>query len=478
MIIVCHSCGTRFHLADGRVGPRGAKVRCSNCHHRFQVPAPQQAQARRAEREHSPVAEPGGSTSAQKGAVHSDDLSSARPRKPLGDPDLDNPRFLFEGDSTGGTTRPEGAPLHVGDISQSGEITQMHEPGAVDDDPTPAGKAAPTPLMGLDPEVSARQQELARDEPQASEPASATDPLESPFDFGREDDFEPTPVPGREPKLSAELERARGPEAPERLETPAIEADLGPGDEVDEAIAHWDPPTPAAPVRTVEVLRPPATPLRAEARPRSQPVLVPSEPRAMPDVEFPTEPRNPIWVGVLVGVAGIALVSATARLAWRQLAPPSAQSVHALGWSAERIRARTSHDDAGDRTLEIAGVLLGPESAALPRVRVVLVDAAGAPVGSPVDAKVGRPAPTLAEDPELLLADASAADGAGFSITLPAPPARAERFRIELGAPPEPPADPPRDSTTTAQPVPDDAPLVPAPPPEAPPGSAPAAPES
>jgi predicted Zn finger-like uncharacterized protein len=37
MIIECPSCASRFHLADGRVPARGARVRCSRCQHRFFV---------------------------------------------------------------------------------------------------------------------------------------------------------------------------------------------------------------------------------------------------------------------------------------------------------------------------------------------------------------------------------------------------------------------------------------------------------
>lgn len=40
MIVQCPSCGTKYNLPDERIGPGGAKVRCTRCTHVFQVEAP------------------------------------------------------------------------------------------------------------------------------------------------------------------------------------------------------------------------------------------------------------------------------------------------------------------------------------------------------------------------------------------------------------------------------------------------------
>ena len=46
MIVACSACSTRFRVADEKVGPRGARVKCSRCGHTFSVappPAPEPA---------------------------------------------------------------------------------------------------------------------------------------------------------------------------------------------------------------------------------------------------------------------------------------------------------------------------------------------------------------------------------------------------------------------------------------------------
>ncbi len=40
MIVACSACRTRFRVADEKVGPRGARIRCSRCGQTFQVAAP------------------------------------------------------------------------------------------------------------------------------------------------------------------------------------------------------------------------------------------------------------------------------------------------------------------------------------------------------------------------------------------------------------------------------------------------------
>jgi hypothetical protein len=386
----------------------------------------------------------------------------------LGDPDLDNPKFLFDAGSadetpTGGTTIPDGVPF------ASGEVTQMHDALAGEDDDTPPGKRAPTPLMGLDPEVSARQQELTRElEKPAPEPPRKTESIassESPFDFGRNDDYEQTPVPGREPHLALRPE----PAARAAVPTPPRELDLDPEpdtlmklaeEEVDEAIARWDAPvaTPAPAPRRVEVLRPSRAPApaAAPARPQAQTAERPVAPReAEAAPVFPAEPAPaPFWLQTLVALVAIALIGTGVRSSLRQLIPPGPgpSAVQGLGWSAEQIRSRPARDAAGDPTLEVEGVLRGPLDALIPGVRVTVLDGAGRPIGNVSDARTGAPGVFLA--------------------TLAEPPATAAAFRIELMAPDDPP--PPPAETTTASPAPTP---PPAEQPLSEPDSAPAAPQ-
>jgi predicted Zn finger-like uncharacterized protein len=455
MIIVCDSCGTRFHLAEGRVGPKGAKVRCSNCHHSFQVtPASRSADAA----EHSPPPAPARARSA----------AEARSGKVTGDPDLDNPEFLFDAGgeadpATGGTTIPDGVPFSSERSAAAGDVTQLHQPAAEEDDATPAGKRAPTPLMGLDPDVSARQEELNRELDTAG--------TESPFDFGRSEDYESTPMPGREPSLVAAAEDAREVPAPP-ARTPQPDPDPEPdtlldnlsGEEFDEGISRWDAPLSDPPARKpeppagqrVEVLRE----KRAAALPRRSASPEARAPAAVDARELPAEPPlaadpfpSPLWLRSAVAAVAIALVAAGLRASLRHSTAPAAGTlpIQALGWSAEQVRARPALDAAGDPTLEVEGSLRGPGGAALPSVRVVLVDASGRALGG-AEADVGS---------------------SGFLAALPEPPPTASGFRVEIGPPVEPP--PPAIESTTAA-LPEAPPASPEAPAEPVPDSAPAAP--
>src|SRR5512136_2835270 len=40
MVVVCTSCQARFRVADEKVGPRGARVRCTKCRTVFSVAPP------------------------------------------------------------------------------------------------------------------------------------------------------------------------------------------------------------------------------------------------------------------------------------------------------------------------------------------------------------------------------------------------------------------------------------------------------
>ena len=37
MTVECENCKTRVHVADARIPAKGARVRCSRCHHRFHI---------------------------------------------------------------------------------------------------------------------------------------------------------------------------------------------------------------------------------------------------------------------------------------------------------------------------------------------------------------------------------------------------------------------------------------------------------
>jgi predicted Zn finger-like uncharacterized protein len=114
MIVQCENCETRFHVADARIPERGARVRCSRCHHRFHITPSSgttsspnsgpdvSARTEDSGREPEPEASEGAAPAA--GAAGGDDL--------------ENPEFLFEGNSVSETAprareersaEPEGA---------------------------------------------------------------------------------------------------------------------------------------------------------------------------------------------------------------------------------------------------------------------------------------------------------------------------------------------------------------------------------
>jgi predicted Zn finger-like uncharacterized protein len=442
MIIVCDSCGARFHLADGRVGPRGAKVRCSNCHHSFQVAPPAKAA------EVKPAAR--AQNSPRPAPAEAKRAAAGRGREALGDPDLDNPEFLFDpsDDTPGSRSVPENVPFSRKAPAPAGDVTQRHEPAAPESDDTPAARHAPTPLMGLDPEVSARQEELNRDAGRASESAAASSAGDatSPFDF-RHDDFEATPVPGREPSLVAPPpRRAAAAPASDAFER---DADGEPdtlvrlaGEDIDEAISRWDGPVSRpAPRREpargqrVEVLRTPPAPAPPEQKLRPAPSadVEPDElPRTVPIP--PTEPfPTPLWLQLVIAVVGFGLIASAGRASLRPsfTASPRDFAVEGQGWIAEHLSARPARDAAGDPVVEVEGSLRASSGVVLPGVRLTPLDASGTAVGAPTQARVA---------------------GAGFAATLADSSARARTLRIEITAP-APPDAPPAESTTAALPV-------------------------
>lgn len=444
MIIVCDSCGARFHLADGRVGPRGAKVRCSNCHHSFQVAPP--------DKKGNPP--PGSENSPASRAKRPKSAGDAgQRRRDVGDPDLDNPEFLFdeaENDHTPtSTTIPEDVPFSKAGATASGAVTQKHEPpgDAGEDDLTPAGKRAPTPLMGLDPEVSARQEQLNRNLDEAaaslrSEPGPGES--QSLFDFARDDDFESTPIPGREPSLGSREPQTRS-AVPEQDAEPDTLVRLV-GDGLDESISRWDAPVESprrrrsepAPGQRVEVLRPSSA--REPDAPRAVAEPLPARRGEPRPVSLPDPESAPVWMQLMAALVGLALIAAGARASLRQTREPqiAAAGVEGMGWSATGLHATPARDAAGDLAIEVAGALQGPSGAAFPSVMVTPLDARGRPVGAAVRARVAQ---------------------GSFSALLGEPTVSARSFRIELApAQPEPRLLP--EATTAAVPAPPEVPAA------------------
>ncbi len=109
MVIECESCSTRFHLADGRIPAKGARVRCSNCHHRFHVKPPPKTPDTASDAGQNSLSGTAESVPPQTATSQAPAMPASEPvshqvqesvSKPVSkrhsDPDLDNPEFLFD----------------------------------------------------------------------------------------------------------------------------------------------------------------------------------------------------------------------------------------------------------------------------------------------------------------------------------------------------------------------------------------------
>ncbi|HET8725549.1 MAG TPA: zinc-ribbon domain-containing protein [Anaeromyxobacteraceae bacterium] len=109
MIIACSACSARFRIADEKVGPQGARVRCSRCGHLFTVrppepvPAPPPAfglAAQQAERE------PTGTGGWPTGALDLDGTPSVDPPSSAGQSLSADPFAAFAGIAAGAPATP------------------------------------------------------------------------------------------------------------------------------------------------------------------------------------------------------------------------------------------------------------------------------------------------------------------------------------------------------------------------------------
>ncbi len=461
MVIVCESCQTRFHLADGRIGPQGARVRCSNCHHRFHVVPP------------GSPGSPGGPDDSV--AAPADPPASPAPgeeprRAPVGDPDLDNPEFLFDADPGASTDTLPTGPVNFADagVSLSGEMTQMHEVDPDEPEPTlgdpeedtplPPDDRPGTPVFGMDAEVSQRQQELSG--------SGHLDLGDTGFGGGRAMEVEldgeagvahdpPVAEPlavGVEPVTGSSIEPLEAESLALSDEEPPPLADVGsamevpdPGD-IDDAIrsafddedplADWDPladPGVAAaaerrsepPLRVV-----PAAEATASAGPASS-VETPA------DLEDPGA-ADPAWVRVAAVLVGALLLAGAVRQSIQQYYPvPGPESVRGAGWVARDVSVEPARDAAGQRLLIVRGRLDEGAGAPAPRVSARLVAGNGSMLdgtNAGVVLRRGDPPPQPGDLERLLSAQVRPARGqvVGFAVPLRAPDPRAARVRVVL----------------------------------------------
>ena len=414
MIVHCAGCGTRFNLADGQVPPQGARVRCSKCHHRFQVmpdgsPGPAGA------------AEPGDSAAAQD--VASEQAAQAAQQTALPtpepepepepeparqraeaarpDPDLDNPEFLFDATpepeapappppppprDASQVMPPEGFQTGAHDPNTSGVSEPAAQPvspelGAVDD-----GQDVRSQVFGLDPgEHLDGSHEGEPDADSAERPASISDAVQNASELAAElADWDDSPEDG----------------APVSETEPAVPPVVGPSEQDR------------------------ATRLRAETGAS----LRPSHPAGM------AVRASAIALGLLLCGAGLRVL-----VTHGTGTPPGPEVLRANGWMATEVEARHLRDELGRRVLVLQGNLIPEEPLAAPRLEATLLDAAGNPL--PADAfSVLKRFERQELGPGVLsgwLADGAGPPPAtgpvtGFTVLVPDPPGDARRFRVDL----------------------------------------------
>src|SRR5262245_27133410 len=124
MIVRCPSCEARFHLADGRLPEKGARVRCSKCHHRFYV-RPPGADAQGSDAELEAESEPDAAPVPRQGKAAPDPEKSAKngstARAAKGDSARAKGETTAEGEATarGGQTQKGGASAKGGTSAKS-----------------------------------------------------------------------------------------------------------------------------------------------------------------------------------------------------------------------------------------------------------------------------------------------------------------------------------------------------------------------
>jgi hypothetical protein len=142
---------------------------------------------------------------------------------------------------------------------------------------------------------------------------------------------------------------------------------------------------------------------------------------------------------VAASLLAVGLLAASVRVlhqGWiASFGPP--RHVRGAGWIASDIEAFPAHGAAGQPVLVLRGSLAAEGSAPPPRVRALLLDAAGRPLGEGVDALARRLDDAELDEAAIANALAGAVPASerpvrGFTVLVPLVSDGAERYRLEL----------------------------------------------
>jgi predicted Zn finger-like uncharacterized protein len=432
MVITCEKCQTRFELDETRVPPKGARVRCSRCQHRFHVKPPEarlspdEIAARALQDSPAPTA-----TAPARSAASRDEVG-----------DLDNPEFLFDG-PTPEAPRPAAAARRAPAAS-----------------PPPAAK----PARGARPAAASREPVDPFEEPASGVLLAAASEEGGSSAVGMD--------PGallNDPETLVETDAAD--EHSARSMLGQMGGDLDPQPERESWLegAAFDPasisPAREAPREPAPRSAPKPAETRASAAPapvtaHAAPAVAPLESVQRTAVEPGAGAREEAWNGLaplappddrmrlalrLVAVAvGAALALGTARALWlfEIRGPLPVERVEAAGWTATGIDAFHLTGAAGERVLMVRGDLVSSGDAWLPEIRVQLLDDGGQSIGLPFRGEPVRLAGAALSPAEISARIAAAAEGAPaaapaqsenhFTVLLPHPPGAATHYRLEL----------------------------------------------
>ncbi len=211
MIVACTSCGTRFRVADGKIGPRGARIHCARCGTFFQVAGPR-PEPIAAEVPPAPEPVPVAADAPPSGEAHLPPHSDvlAAPEPPGAHPPSTEPTGTG-GWPTGVLEVAAGAPAEPG--SNTG-LSLAADPfaafAAQEPGPPPAPQAPPFPEPSLSDDrfldglpvtdLSALERTGAVPVPPSPPPGSAPEPdVQLEVDDGLSlEERAPAPTPGRE----------------------------------------------------------------------------------------------------------------------------------------------------------------------------------------------------------------------------------------------------------------------------------------
>jgi predicted Zn finger-like uncharacterized protein len=489
MIVRCPSCEARFHLADGRLPEKGARVRCSKCHHRFYVRPPGAgAEGAELEAESEPDAAPvprqGKSAAPDPGKSAKGGVSARAEAK-------------NEATARGEASAKVGQSAKAAAAKPAAAPAKPAKPAAAA--PKPAAKPAPAkpaarasaPAAGMggadDPDLEdpqflfdkgeAEKPASARSGAKSSERPAAGDTLGAGALFGADDDDdrveatlgeEEGAVPDTDARsdlfgdmagLAAETEesdraaatppaaklapaRPSAPAAPSRASAPPPareESTISIGDDSEPMPSLDVKPTGRAGSSyqaggTREQVERKA-PKSAAARPAAEPQAAPAPP--------PDTPRARL-LRALACAAGLALAVVGGRLVATHGMGPFAgpERLIGTGWEVRGVEVLRLRGPEGQLVLALRGTLDRSGSGALPALRATAADERGQPLGgeTPVswtwldgaELTPDRLSHWIAAGPAPA-PEAGSVASARFTVLIVDPPADARRILLRAG---------------------------------------------